>query len=48
MRGETCAESVEHFSRRTDRGPRAIFRTIETLILDLRSAPWKFIEGVSR
>jgi hypothetical protein len=41
MRGEICAEPVEHFFTPRGSQPWAVFPTIETLVWDLRDAQWK-------
>jgi hypothetical protein len=48
MRGEICAEPVEHFF--TPRGSQAwaVFPTIETLVWDLRDAQWKALAAEDR
>jgi hypothetical protein len=48
MRGEICAEPVEHFFTPQGTNPWSIFPTIETLVWDVRNAPWKRpIEGAT-
>jgi len=44
MRGEICAEPVEHFFTPSGSQPWAIFPTIETLVWDLRGAQWKSVD----
>ena len=41
MRGEICAEPIEHFFTEQGHSPWSIFPTIETLVWDLRGARWK-------
>jgi hypothetical protein len=41
MHGEICAEPVEHILTRKGTKPWSIFPDIETLIFDVRHAPWR-------
>lgn len=41
MRGEICAEPVEHFSTPAGQNPWSTFPLLETLVFDLRGARWR-------
>jgi hypothetical protein len=45
MRGEICAEPIEHFHTRKAPNPWSRFPSLQTLVWELRDARWKIPRG---